>query len=340
MPINVFTSIARAVNRGPEDKLRILSFSVHEGFQTEMAGTGQQFIHVESPEGKMWDQDYRAMPHNIIEMGFENFMQTDAIDLVLSHTIPQREKIDSFCKSINVPHVCLMHCYPAPSWSSIFKEEVKQANKADWNVFTTEDSMREWGYSGEENASVIHHGIDLDHFSDWIGPGKDGTLRRILTVANDYRERSAELGYDRYEQIRAMFGEQGQQLFLHLGKSPDGWSNPAESYDKLAEAYKNCGVFLNTCHRSVLPTTLLEAMATGMPVVSASNPTISKLITNGENGFVTDNPEEMAHYLKIILENPELACKIGSGARESVSIFDTEIAAKSWNELFYSLILK
>ena len=77
-----------------------------------------------------------------------------------------------------------------------------------------------------------------------------------------------------------------------------------------------------------------------MPVVSASNPTISQLITNGENGFVTNDPVEMANYVKIILENPELASKIGNAARESVLQYSSNVAAEKWNELFYRLALK
>ena len=335
MSITKFTTMVRGINREKSSPLRIVSFSVHEGFQTELAKTGNEFIHVESPEGKKWDVDYREIPHNIIETSFESFLKTDAVDIVLSHTLAQRESISDFCKQLNIPHVSLMHCYPNPGFSDRMIEEIKAKNIADWNVFTTDDSMKEWGYSGEDNALVIKHAIDTDIFNCWNPSGPS-----VLTVANDYRERSSELGYDRYEILLKMFGENAR-IFNHVGKSPDGWSSPASSIKDLAKKYETNKIFLNTCHRSVLPTTLLEAMSTGMPVISASNPTISSLIKNGENGFVADDVNEIAKYIDLLLKDDELCAKIGMNARETVlNKFSIDQSSLSWNNLFGALLVE
>jgi len=334
--ITKFTTTIRAINREEDKPLRILSFSVHEGYQAELAKTGNEFVHIPSPEGKAWDQDYRARPKKVIEVDFDAFINMGKVDLALSHTIPQRHALTGICKDLNIPHICLMHCYPNEKWPEITLNQCKSDNEADINVFTTQDALDKWGYNGEENSFVIKHGIDTSLFSKKEGQ----TSATVLTVSNHFRERGEELGYDRYEKVRALFGQNANDLFVHVGKSPDDWSKPASNPEELAHIYSGNGVFLNTCWRSVLPTSMLEAMSCGMPVVTASNPTIDGIIENGKNGFVTDDPEEMAKCIQEILSNINTRNKMGDEARKTVEDqYGVDKMCSEWNKVFKQALI-
>jgi len=228
----------------------------------------------------------------------------------------------------------LAHCYPNPSFPQKTFDMIQSQCGTDANIFTTYDQMVSWHFDKMENSFIIEHGIDTDRFAGW----KYNPNGKILTVANEYKSRGVELGYDIYEEVVSSLGN---DKFFHVGKSSDGTSEPAKSYDDLVGIYNSCGIFLNTCHRSVLPTTLLEAMSVGAPVVSMPNPTINWLIVNGENGFVVEDAKQMIEKTNEILSNRDLAEKIGKNARETVvSRYNTDRFVNKWNDLFYSCVKK
>ena len=63
---------------------------------------------------------------------------------------------------------------------------------------------------------------------------------------------------------------------------------------------------------------ILEAMAAGLPVISTSTGIAGLNVTDGENVFIADGPSEMAKKAKRLLEDKDLALKIGRNAREHV----------------------
>jgi glycosyltransferase involved in cell wall biosynthesis len=328
--MNKLSFILNSINRGNRP-LRIISFSTHEGFQLSMANCNAQYIMIDGPEGKKWDNDYRKMPSNIIEIPLENFYEKiEYADLILSHTINQRMLAQKISSDFCIPHINLTHIYPDSSIYERTLKIIKNSNKANITVFTTEDQRNSWGYS-EKDSIIINHGIDTNHFSGWNSKNK-----KILSVANDFDTRGAELGFNLYNEVVALIGKEN---FIHIGKSKTGFSNPAKDYDDLANIYRDNFVFINTCYRSVIPTTMLEAMATGMPVVTTTNPTIDKLIKNGENGFKAKNKEEMAGYLAYLSNNMDYAKRIGNNARKTiVDSYSLRGFVTNWNNLFYKAI--
>lgn len=333
--INAFTSTINAINR-KNDKFRIATFSVHEGFQVEMAKTGDEYIHVESPEGKKWDFDYREMPKNIVEMTREQFFKTDKVDLLVSHTLPQKELCCALSKDFNIPHISLMHCYPNEKWSKRAIKEIKQRLVADYEIYTTLDQCYNWG--GNPNVVgtyIIPHGIDINIFN---AKNKQATPV-VLTVGNYYKERSSELGFDRYSKIRSMFSS--SLRFVHVGKSSDGWSKPASDVNELAEVYKTAGIFLNTCHRSVLPTTMLEAMACGLPIVSYPNPTIKEIIDVNKCGIVVNNETEAASAIEKFLSDKDFHETISNNCIKFVEkYYNSDIFINNWKNLYREATIK
>lgn len=325
--MNKFSPICAAINRG-NTPIRIASHACHEGFQVSLAQCNTEWIFLPSPEGKTWDSDYREIPHNVIEIDQEQFNKMDYVDLTFSHTIQQAQGMQSMAEFFDIRHINLTHIYPHPSFSERYINTINDTRKDAIKVFTTEDQAKEWGYDVVE-CHIIEHGIDTDHFNGWTGERP-----QILTVANFYQDRSDELGYDVYSELVRFLGD---DKFIHIGKSSDNSSQPAKDINELASFYKTCGMFINTCHRSVLPTTLLEAMSTGMPVISMNNPTIDGLIINGENGFKTNTPKEIADYAYMLIHDRKLAEKIGKTARETVvERYNMEKFTNKWDNLIRS----
>jgi glycosyltransferase involved in cell wall biosynthesis len=60
----------------------------------------------------------------------------------------------------------------------------------------------------------------------------------------------------------------------------------------------------------------IEAMAAGMPVLGNRHPT--SLVKHGVSGFVSDDPDVLRKYARILLEDRDLAAKMGQQGRKTV----------------------
>jgi glycosyltransferase involved in cell wall biosynthesis len=72
------------------------------------------------------------------------------------------------------------------------------------------------------------------------------------------------------------------------------------------------------------PLTVLEAMTVGKVVVTSRVGAITKIIKDGENGLLVDdprNPTEIAEKILKALNDPELRAKIGANAKKTIEQF-------------------
>lgn len=76
----------------------------------------------------------------------------------------------------------------------------------------------------------------------------------------------------------------------------------------------------------------LEAMASGIPVITTKNNGVAELIMNGQEGYILDsllNSEELAGKISLVFENED---KIGINARRKAEAFPIEKAAKEFTK--------
>lgn len=146
-----------------------------------------------------------------------------------------------------------------------------------------------------------------------IGPDrKDGSLEAV-------RRRARELGVE------------GQLDLV----GPVANSNiPAE----LARA----DVFLNTASTDNAPISVLEAMATGLCVVSTRVGGIPYLVEHERHGLLVPagSSGEAARAIQRLHENPELARSLSQHARTRALEYDWPVVIAQWNTLFASVVAR
>lgn len=89
------------------------------------------------------------------------------------------------------------------------------------------------------------------------------------------------------------------------------------------------------------PVSILEAEATGLPIVSTIHTGIPEIVNDGETGFLVPEKDipAMAERLKELVANPELRIKMGKAARRHVqTYYDRKIEMDNLEELFKSLL--
>lgn len=92
------------------------------------------------------------------------------------------------------------------------------------------------------------------------------------------------------------------------------------------EQYRWADIFLYTTriavdgNRDGTPNVILEAMASGLPVIAAAHPGISEVITSEENGLIVEQSESQAwiNAITVLMNNDELYNKIRMNGRHWV----------------------
>ncbi|MDQ3033558.1 MAG: glycosyltransferase [Myxococcota bacterium] len=142
-------------------------------------------------------------------------------------------------------------------------------------------------------------GLDAEAYGGWTGHEK-----RVLSIIHSYRERGWH-----YRQYReAMEGLPA----LHVDHLDD--AQEKVSYAGIQELLRSSRVYLHDGEQEYT-ITLIEALMTGMPIVSFRIPGIERYVIDGENGFVCDSASEVRDRCRMLLEDDALAETMGRASR-------------------------
>ncbi len=325
---NPIGSITRAATRSPNEPLNILTFPTHERYQSGLAKINAIFYLIRTPNVKDWNGAYAKLPENHILLNPKhgNYQIPTEVDfdLILSQNkFGQFQICRNLSKELHLPLVSLEHTLPIESWP---KAKVEEAHfmRGDLNVFISEYSRDKWGWSPKE-AEVIHHGIDTDTFS-----ANSNIIKKphILSVVNDWINRDWCCGFRLWQKIT-----NGMPV-LPVGNTT-GLSKPAKDLSHLVSLYNEAQIFVNTSLISPVPTSLLEAMSCGCAVVTSATCMIPEIVENGVNGFISNDPAELAGYCHKLLSDAELCRKLGVAARETIkNKFSMGVFVNKWKDVF------
>lgn len=124
----------------------------------------------------------------------------------------------------------------------------------------------------------------------------------------------------------------GERVFL-LGQITDR--------EQLAELYRNATIFVHPAHYEGLPTVLLEAMASGVPVISTRVSGAIDVVGDGSNGYLVPPhaPGKIADAIGYVLQNQEFVRQIVEAARKKISrYYSWEVVGQSYELLYQHII--
>uniref|UniRef100_A0A7C2P1A0 Glycosyltransferase family 1 protein n=1 Tax=candidate division WOR-3 bacterium TaxID=2052148 RepID=A0A7C2P1A0_UNCW3 len=113
------------------------------------------------------------------------------------------------------------------------------------------------------------------------------------------------------------------------------------SSHKLPDLYRSCDIFVSPAiGGESFGIVLLEAMASGKPVIASDNEGYRELVSEGVDGFLFKRKDvaELINKLEILIENPELRHKLGESARlKALNYSWTKIAREVLDYYEYAL---
>jgi glycosyltransferase involved in cell wall biosynthesis len=108
--------------------------------------------------------------------------------------------------------------------------------------------------------------------------------------------------------------------------------------EKMPEVYRNNDIFISASMQEGMSNAMLEAMASGLPIVTTRCEGLAELIDG--NGLIVeqDNIEEIAKAVKRLADNPELYKQMSTAARKQAEKFNWANVASSYIEQYRKII--
>ncbi len=204
---------------------------------------------------------------------------------------------------------------------------------------------------------LAYHGVDTGRFQPAPRAADgDGTLN-VLAVGRLV----AKKGYPVLLHALRLLSDRGHRLRCRIvGGGPDAADLAslaerlgvagvvdfvgARAHQQVAEEYLRADVFVQASivladgDRDGVPNSVLEAMASGLPVVASAVSGIPEAVTHGVSGLLVPqgDPAALARALSLIADDPTLAVSLSSGARAAVvERFDRDVCAQNLAPRFW-----
>lgn len=314
--------------------LKILTFNWHDPYIYLFGQTGHD-IHVcdwmRRADGTTgWDYAKRPLRDNLTLIkdpaDAVAGLERGDFDVAVAHTLQDIR----FLEDHDLPAVFLTHnaLHNDGQNNAVAMKQIRlmvsEFTARPDRVFAAISPMKlnSWQLEGH----VIRPGIDIADYGGWTGE-----TAAALAVGNLFVERDFMLGYSFLSEALADLPHQ------YVGENPSlPGARKAENWDDLKAFYRSHRVYANATVEAFedgYNLGMLEAMATGMPVVTAQNATSP--VADGRNGYVCATPADMRDRVTELLVDESRAHELGQAARRTVETdFSVDAFVDSWNATF------
>lgn len=193
----------------------------------------------------------------------------------------------------------------------------------------------------ENKIRVIHNGIDLDIFKP-VEKRKIGPYIEILGVASNWRMRK---GFPDFLELSKLLPNNYHITLIGLSKKeisllPNGVTGVERTNNvrELVDYYNKADIFVNLTYEDNYPTTNLEAMACGTPVLTYNTGGSPEAVTN-ETGWVVEQGN-IKKVADIIISFPVYTSQLRKTCRiRAEENFDKNKCFEEYIRLYNELLL-
>ncbi len=209
-----------------------------------------------------------------------------------------------------------------------------------------------------EKIAVQRIGVNPEKFRD--AHGRQNSTIRILSIGRFVEKKGFECGIRAFarvskknpDTIYEIIGDgplknRLETLAEELGIREKVIFPGPKKQNELMEIIKKSDIFLVPSMTAVngdeegTPVVLMEAMASGLPVVSTNHGGIPELVKDGTTGFLVGEKDSgaLADKLEILIKNPALGEKFGENGRKQIEEnFDSNKLNDNLVEIYSSLL--
>ncbi len=248
-------------------------------------------------------------------------------------------------------------------WVGGFIEDAPYKNKNFYKVIAISEMIKKdmihWYKIPDDRIIVDYNGVDIERFHPRNRKYRDEIRRRfnigeefvILFVSNNFRMKGLRYLIMAISKIKLegehffkllVLGRDRKDPYLRLAKRMGVLQELifAGSTDMPEKYYGASDILVHPTFYDACSRTVLEAMASGLPVITTYSNGASGILTDGEEGIVIKDPRDIEVLSKSILFffDKERRAKASVLARQCVEKYSFDRNMEKMKEIFYKYI--
>lgn len=279
----------------------------------------------------------RVLPQLFYQMyskDIADYLKAQKVDVLLAEYGPTGVAMVDVCKRLDIPLIVHFHGFDAYHYKTIRDYRIrynKMFTKAKAIIAVSQDMKKELIKLGadEEKVFINPYGVDVNKFSNASPENSSplfiavGRLTAKKSPMNTIKAFSIVLKECPDAQLIVVgdgeMRDECETLIKKLGISQNVQLQGAQSHDYIAKLLKNARAFVQHSMRSEdgdsegMPNTILEASASGLPVISTYHAGIKEAVQHENTGYLVQEGDvnAMALYMIKLAKDPGLARKLG-----------------------------
>lgn len=233
----------------------------------------------------------------------------------------------------------------APRKKSVAAEEYREQELADCIVVASSFARATMIAGGvhPQKLVVIPYGVDLEHFRPAAFREKGGK-KRFLFLGSVNARKGVPLLLDAWRELEPVASE--LVIAGEVSRGVQSLLNTPENVRFLGRVSKDAiPELMRSCHVLVLPSyfegfgmVLLEALASGLPIVASDTSAAPDLLSEGQGGIVfrSGDLKGLRDALQRLLESPDLLRGMGAVARQIAECHSWDAYGDRWVTLLES----
>ena len=208
---------------------------------------------------------------------------------------------------------------------------LKAAKILTWTEWARSSVINDYGIHPDK-VKVIPPGVDTTHlvFIDRNHKSSQD-LYNILFVGGDFKRKGGE------DLLTVFLAQFADKAILHIVTSLNAVKcdhpnvciySGVEAYSSLwCELYRQADAFVMPTYGDAFGIVFIEAMASGLPVITSKLIQTTEIVRERETGFLVTpgDRQELANKLQLLIDNPSLGRQMGKRAKQIVEErFDTQ----------------
>lgn len=217
----------------------------------------------------------------------------------------------------------------------LYRQALKKSSGVIFQNQDNRDVFINNSIADESNTFLVNgSGVDLSHFEVKELPAQPN----FLLIARLLGEKGIREYIQAAKLVKAKYSNTIFDLVGPEDPSPDGlpikevlaWHedgiiNYHGGADDVRPYIESCSIFVLPSYHEGMPRTVLEAMATGRPILTTNVPGCKETVIDGENGWLVEkaNAEQLAEKMIWFIENPQEWQRMAEKSREiAIEKFD------------------
>lgn len=274
--------------------------------------------------------------------GLRRFLKENEVDVLLANYGLSASHLMPVCEELNIPEVVIFHGYDATLLKIVnqYRSRYKKLFESAAAIVAVSNDMKQKLIdlgAKPDKINVIPCGISLEKFRPseeksesplFIAVGRFAHKKAPLQTIRAFKKVLDEIPSAKLVMIGGKSGLYDEcvklvsQLQIHDAVIFTGILNPDDvaSYMQRAHVFVQHSITAMSGDMEGTPNSILEAGATGLPVVSTFHGGIKDAVVHGKTGFLVEENdiEEMAEYMVRLIRDTELAKSMGVEARKHI----------------------